>query len=111
LLEDQWPIASCHVWRKGAAALSVLLALSPPAVALAAWFPLDSSSLMAQANENRSWSPPASGCNRASNNRHILRSSEDASLSASLASKTKQEPPMLSAFYARVESAVNFIIP
>ena len=54
MLEEQWPIASCHVRRKGAGAHCVLLALSPLTVVLATRFALIISSLMAQANANRS---------------------------------------------------------
>ena len=54
LLVYQWPIASCHVRRKGAGARCVLLALPLLAVVRTAWFPLDISSLTAQANANRS---------------------------------------------------------
>src|SRR5829696_7268593 len=53
--------------------------------------PADSSSLMAQTNANRSWSPPASGCSRARSSRHICRSSDGASHSTLLASNTGQD--------------------
>lgn len=84
MLEDQWRIDACHVRRKGAA-LSVRWSVSLLPAFCNVRLSLDISSLMAQANAKRSWSPPASGCNRASSSRHILRSSKDAGLSTLLA--------------------------